>query len=194
MRNPNQMMKATNAALWVVFATYVSLGILLSIIFWPTLKGFHSDILSALPHNSLLSSAVKLSMSIVIISSIPLIIVPFGDLLQQKLGLHRQWEGATVRISICIVCALVSISVPNFVYVISFIGCFCVAFISYTFPAVAHIFCLFKLRDSRLSFSKAEWRQIYVDAMLLPVGLISCLMTSDLTFKEMLKGIQIAPK
>ncbi len=192
MQDPSQMMKATNASLWTVCTTYILTGEIISIIFWPTLHGFQTDMLSTMPHASILSVIIKVSMSLVILSSIPLIIVPFGDLIQAKLIRTKEqgWGGLVLRISLCIICALISIVVPNFVYVISFIGCFCVALISYTLPALAHIFCLLKLRKGDISLlSKLEWGQLYLDCILVPIGLISCILTSDLTFKEMIRSI-----
>ena len=191
MHDPSQMMKATKISLWIVYITYVVSAELLSIIFWPTIHGFQSDVISALPYNSFLSRTIKISMSIVILSTVPLIIVPFGDLMQQKLGMKNHGNGGiVVRISLCIVCASVSILVPNFVYVISFIGCCCVAMTSYTFPALVHICCLLKLRQSRTRIlSKVEWRHLYLDGILAPMGLISCILTSSLTFQEMIRSI-----
>lgn len=212
MHKPKEMMKATKMSLWIVFAAYAVIGTLLSIIFWPSLHGFQSDMTAAIPNHSLLSDTLKLSMSVVILSTIPLIIVPFGDLVMQKFGLDKNrhddinstddstgicapknYVGIIVRISLCIICAFVAIAVPNFVYVLSFVGCFCVALISYSYPALAHIFCFFKLyhQPTRLSvISKSEWRQLYLDMILIPISFVSCILTSDLTFRQMIVEIQ----
>lgn len=202
MQKPTEMMEATTKSLWVVFLTYGVIGIFLSIIFWPSLHGFQSDMTDAIPNHSLLSNTLKLSMSVVILSTVPLIIVPFGDLVMQKLGLDKKrhespndtnYTGSIVRISLCIICAFISLSVPNFVYVLSFIGCFCVALISYAYPALAHIVCFFKLynQPTRISvITKSEWRQLYLDMVLIPISFASCLLTSTLTFRQMMKEIE----
>ena len=197
MRNPKQMMKATNISLWIVFGAYLLMGELLSIIFWPSSHGIQGDVTSVLPDSALLSIIIKLSMTSVILCTTPLIIVPCGDLVQRKLRLNqnnsdsaKKWTGMIIRIFICILCAFLSVCVPNFVYVISFIGCLCVSLISYVYPPLAHIICFMKLNPARALISAEKWRQLYLDGIILPIGLISCILTSNLTFHAMMKNIE----
>jgi amino acid permease len=192
------MMKATKASLWFVYAGYLLMGELLLIIFWPSLHGIQNDVISILPNDSSLSLLIKLSMIVVILSTVPVIIVPFGDLVQRKLGMGSESsndstkasEGTIIRISICIVCTLVSIFIPNFVYVISFLGCLCVSLISYAYPPLAHIICYDKVHRSSSSKSSSELQQLCLDGSILLVGIVSCIFTSYLTFQKMMEELR----
>ncbi len=191
------MMRATKISLWLVCLIYILMGGLVSIIFWPSSHGIQSDVISVLPANGLLSDFIKLSMTIVILFTTPLIIVPCGDLVKRKLGFNSDEHGqcgktgieTIIRISVCILCGFISVLVPNFVYVISFFGCLCVSLIGYCFPPLAHILCLLKLRSKRL-ISPSELRQMFIDGLLLPIGFISCVFTSYLTFQTMMEKMK----
>ena len=129
----------------------------------------------------------------VILSTTPLIIVPCGDLVQRKLGLNNRESlllgkiniAIIIRISVCMLCGFISVLVPNFVYVISFFGCLCVSMLVYIYPSLAHISCLLKLRSKR-SITSSELQELYIDCILLPIGIISCFFTSCLTFQTMM--------
>ena len=190
-------MSATKTSLWIVCFIYIIMGELLTFIFLPSFNGgFTSDITIALPTGSYLTTIVNIAMIIMMLSTVPLIIVPFGELVEHKFVLNHEYGclnhdmmNMMIRICICIVGAIISITIPSFVYIISFIGCFNVSLICYTYPALAHIACFFKLRKVRTSMSTSEWYGLFLDIFVGVVGLFSCILTSSLSFREIISKI-----
>jgi len=177
--------------------TYAVMGDILSIIFWPSLHGFKTDMISILPNNATFPTILRLSMTLVILTTAPLIIVPTGDLIVNKFGLINSSSGSMsskigmmLRITICIFCAFVSVFVPNFVYVISFVGCCLGSFISFVYPPLIHIKCLFKVQKLQTKNHSSQKYTIVLDVILLLIGLISCFVTSNLTLQIMIKNIE----
>jgi proton-coupled amino acid transporter len=186
MTEPKELMKATHASLIVVFLTYVVIGDIISIIF---VQGIQSDIISELPTSSALPTVIRLLMIITVLTTVPLIIIPAGDLIHDKI-IQRQ-KGAPpgksvyiVRLLIAIFCALVSVEVPKFIYVISFVGCFCVALTSFAYPPLLHLKCLYKFCSVEKRNSKMKL--ILTDVILLCCGVLITGFTSVLTFKSMM--------
>jgi len=181
-------MKATRISMLAVFITCVVLGDVISIIF---VQGIHSDILAELP-NSALPMVLRLLMIFVVITTIPLIIIPAGELVMDKLfGRGKDSSSRTifiVRFLIAQLCALISVEVPNFVYVISFIGCFTVALASFAYPPLLHLRCLYKFYPVEKRHSKMKL--VVADVILLVWGLVATGFTSVLTFRSMMQQMR----
>ena len=196
MKKPAGIMRATKISLWFVFISYVLIGELMLVMFWPTIHGIKSDITRVLPMNTYLSSFVSLSMAMVILCTTPLVIVPCGALVMKKLGLDRldgegqeRRLGVTVRIIICIICALISVMVPNFVYVVSFIGCLCMSILSFAYPPLTHMLCLMKLNKKTLR-PKRYYGRMVIDVVVFIFGLTSSILTTYMTFQTMVERIR----
>jgi amino acid permease len=187
MSEPKDLMKATNASLLAVFMAYVIMGDVISIIF---VQGIKSDIISELPTSSVLPDSIRLLMIITILTSVPLIMIPAGELLHEKL-LGRKKKATPskseymVRVSIAVFCAVLSVEVPDFIYVISFVGCFCVALLSFAYPPLLHLRCIH--RFCPLEERNAKFGMIVLDVILLICGGLLTVFTSILTFNKMLE-------
>ena len=194
MENQDQMMKATTLSLWIVFAAYIVMGEIIAIIFWPTFQGIQGDITSILPNESYMAIAIRMTMMVVLLSSTPLIVVPCGDLVQRKLSWcktsmmsHDDTNvGKFVRIAICIFGSIISNLVPNFVYIISFVGCFCAPLLCYIYPPLAYISCILKLHGAQSLPSSSTFCQVYLDCIILLVGMTCCFFTSYETFEKII--------
>jgi amino acid permease len=189
MSEPKEMMKATKMSLSIVAVAYVFLGGLISIIF---VKGIRGDILSELP-NSSLPTFLRMLMTIVVLTSVPLIIIPSGDLLHDKIirkpnGADRGKSVYVIRFILAQICAGISVAVPNFVFVISFIGCFCVTLLSFVYPPILHLRCLheFVPKEKRQSMKML----MVVDVVIFFLGMITTVFTSWLTFNSMLEEMK----
>jgi len=192
MSEPKEMMKATKMSLSIVAVAYVFLGGLISIIF---VKGIRGDILSELP-NSSLPTFLRMLMTIVVLTSVPLIIIPSGDLLHDKIirkpnGADRGKSVYVIRFILAQICAGISVAVPNFVFVISFIGCFCVTLLSFVYPPILHLRCLheFVPKEKRQSMKML----MVVDVVIFFLGMITTVFTSWLTFNSMLEEMKKPP-
>lgn len=193
MAEPTQMNRATQIACMVVFLVYIAIGDVIAIIFLPSTRdhGFEGDVLSVLPNNWI-STMVRLAMSLVMVTTIPLILVPTGDLLLGKIGMKPNHKYASkvslsLRLFVCATGASISAILPNFVYVISFLGCFCVALLSFAYPPLVHLVCFYKYcpRDER----QANSYHLYMDLFLLLLGTVATAFTSFLTYSNLMKEL-----
>ena len=140
MAEPNQMVRASTAALLIVAGSYVVLGLGLYALF-PDING---DVLRTLPSSGWLPVVVRLSMAAVVFVTAPLLILPCGQLVEGKLA-HRSVDEiphsirALVRIGIAIACVSISVLIPGFVSVLSLVGCASVAAMGFVVPPLLYL-------------------------------------------------------
>ena len=74
----------------------------------------------------------------------PLIVVPCGELIEGKVAQGRPSRRTQiiVRFGICLITVLISVSMPSFVTVLSFVGCFSVALVAFCIPPFLHLILL----------------------------------------------------
>mmetsp|Transcript_9460 Transcript_9460/g.17798 ORF Transcript_9460/g.17798 Transcript_9460/m.17798 type:complete len:465 (+) Transcript_9460:72-1466(+) len=188
MSEPTEMVKATRTSLSIVLMLYILTGDLISIIFMQSIK---SDILSELPP-AIFPTLLRILMSIVVITSIPLIIIPAGDLIHDKIlpnpdNSRRGKIVYVIRFLLAYLCAIISTVVPDFVFVLSFVGCFCVALLSFAYPPILHLTCLYRYHPKEKRHLKTKL--IVTDVILFVWGLIATLFTSFLTFTSMVANM-----
>ena len=136
-------------------------------------EGFQGDVLTELPSTGWLSALVRYTMAFVVVVSAPLLVVPCGEIVEGKLGIGLRDRGENgndsegdgdrnggggggnrekkmsasqlaVRLSVCVLGGVLSVMVPAFVNVISFVGTFCVAIVSFVFPPLLHAALLWR--------------------------------------------------
>ncbi len=192
IEEPRLMMMATCRSSWIVFVTYSVIGCIISLIF---VSGIQSDVISCLPQVGYLPGIIRISMAFVVLTSLPLIIIPMGTLIHNKttaiLNMANAPQGKrgafALRLIMASICAIISVEVPNFVYVISFIGCFCVAFISFVYPPMLHIISIYKFCSVEDRISKARF--LIFDMILVGLGVVVVALTSVLTFLGIIEQI-----
>ncbi|KAL9183157.1 hypothetical protein ACHAXT_004944 [Thalassiosira profunda] len=183
MASPNHVNLALQIGLGIVYVGYVLMSNGIRVLFSPT-HMFDGDVLQAMP-NTAISFVVRLLMTFVVAVTAPLIVVPFGELVQEgKLGIESTIQNRiAVRVLFVIVCTLVSEFVPSgFVHVVSFIGCFCVAMVGFVLPP---LFCI-QLRASSAKEGQQVDSQFLYDVGILALGVVATAFTSALTFRELL--------
>lgn len=183
MEEPKEMMKATRISLTIVFLIYVVIGDVITILFDDTIKG---DILSELPV-SIIATIIRMLMTIVVLTSVPLILIPAGDLIHDKILGKSTKVGKSVylvRFALALLCAFISVEVPDFVSIISFVGCFCVALLSFAYPPLLHLRCVFKFLS--VEERRLKHKLIIVDIVLLLWGVLSTIFTSFLVFQNLI--------
>jgi amino acid permease len=180
MIHPSEFMNSCNKSLWIVFLAYCIMGNGLSMIFMQTID---SDVLSALPYGAI-PTALRLLMAIVILTTLPLIIIPAGALVHDKVfgkASNRSCEFA-IRFLIAGACAILSVELPSFVFVLSFIGCLCVSFISFVYPPLAHIICM-----CRFSTKPISWQSMILDVAMVTWGIFVTIFTSRQTYLSLIQ-------
>jgi hypothetical protein len=146
MREPTELVPATVYAFSFVAIAYTIAGVSLYALY-PNLTG---DILHELPAATggteetggggilyLLPILTRLAMVTVILLSGPLLIVPTGQLLEEKW--HIQDKSAAVRFGICGTAVLLATALPGFVQVLGLVGCACVGMVSFCVPPLLHL-------------------------------------------------------
>ena len=167
MTQPSHINRATEVALWLVFIIYAIISNGVAIIFSPsssieynssmliTRHYFDGDVIQHLPAQGLLPEFIRLAMAGVIIVTAPLLIIPCSELLEGRIfkessNDHHQHQPMTklsfksiaLRLAICSICTCISVFIPDFVSIISFIGCFAVALVSFVFPPLFYVVLL----------------------------------------------------
>lgn len=180
MIHQSEFINSCNMSLWMVFLAYCVMGNVISIIFMQNIK---SDVLSALPQNGTVPTALRLLMAIVILTTLPLIIIPAGALVHEKIfGRSKRSFVFVIRLFIAVTCAILSVELPSFVFVLSFIGCLCVSFISFVYPPLVHMVCTF-----RFSVKPVLWQTVFLDGTMLIWGIFVTGFTSRQTYLSMMQ-------
>jgi len=186
MREPSRLIHAKALAFSGVLVSYLvtSYGLLL---LYPIVMD--GDILEdILPTIGVVPTVVRLAMIVVIVLTSPLIVLPCGVILEGKIqsiigGRVHSWSRllqVVVRSSICIAAAVISISTPGFVYILSFVGCCAVSLVSFVVPPLLHIALVCKYEDVRSKIAT-----ILLDVVMLIWGISAMTISSTYTFKKL---------
>jgi hypothetical protein len=178
MAEPSKMVSATSVALAGVALAYIIIGSGL-VLLYPNVEG---DILQNLPTHGVLPTLVRLAMVVVVLVTAPLLIVPCGELIEDKLA---EEEASTqlrvvVRLGVCFVCTIISFSVPGFVYVLSFVGCCFVGLVGFIVPPLLHLILT--------NHHFANKKSFLLDCGMLLWGLAATIISSVYTFRKMMSG------
>ena len=182
MAEPQRMLGAATMGMISVAAAYATLGLGL-LLLYPNIEG---DVLQELPTQGIAPTAVRLAMVLVVMVTAPLLVVPCAELLEGKLlATGFQVPGSIpiiVRLGICVICSVISVWVPGFVNVLSFVGCFCVALVSFVVPPLLHYVLLRKNETRDLTVAK---RAEFLDLAMVLWGISATIITSIFTLREM---------
>ena len=171
MAEPSRMVGATTFALLGVALSYIIAGVGL-LTLYPNIKG---DVLHELPQEGILPIITRLAMVLVVLVTAPLLIVPCAELLEGKISAEPdQRTKVMVRFGICFVTVAISVGVPGFIYVLSFVGCFCVALVGFVVPPLFHLVLL--------RGRKAPLAIYWVDVIMLTWGIVATVISTTYTF------------
>ena len=186
MKQPDRIVGASALSLLGVAVTYIVMGVGLYALF-PHLE---SDVLHELPSTGLLPIVTRLAMTGTVLVTAPLLIVPCSELLEGKFFVdHSSDHRAAVRFGVVGVGVVVAVLLPSFVEVLSFVGCFCVATVSFILPPLLHLRLVYlaHVRDkdaaatTRRRLNKTE---VVVDAVLLVWGIVATVISSICTLRN----------
>jgi amino acid permease len=191
MREPTQLVPATVYAFSCVGVAYTIAGVSLYALY-PNLTG---DILHELPVSStgggdtddtgggggggilyLLPILTRLAMVTVILLSGPLLIVPTGQLLEEKW--HIQDKSAAVRFGICGTAVLLATALPGFVQVLGLVGCACVGMVSFCVPPLLHLKLLLSARSNIDTTDVHLLPTLVLDGVMLAWGVIATVIST----------------
>ena len=124
-----------------------------------------NDLLSQIPHGGILATITRLAMIVVVLATAPLLIVPCSEIIEGKMistttssqqcqDHHNEINGAlqqqqrhqvvslrtriVTRAGLCLFTVGIAVVLPGFVAVLSFVGCFSVALVSFGVPPFLH--------------------------------------------------------
>jgi hypothetical protein len=179
MEEPSRMIGASFQGFAAVAVTYAVLGLGL-LLLYPDIDG---DVLQELPTAGILPTAVRLAMVVVVMVTAPLLVVPCGELLEGKIVVPETTMllRVVVRLGICLLCSFISVFVPGFVDVLSFVGCFCVALVSFVVPPLLHVVLTEQSSIPTGLFKRAR----LLDLIMLVWGISATVITSVYTLRNM---------
>eukprot|EP00980_Cylindrotheca_fusiformis_P011394 scaffold2642_cov120-Cylindrotheca_fusiformis.AAC.3 len=136
MEHKHDMLLASAIGLTGTSVLYIVLSVAIVLVFFPS--GLQGDVLQLLPNdNSFLPTVVRLAMVGLVLTTAPLLVLPCGELIQQTV-LPSHWSPAWIRTAICITAALLTVYLPEFVFVLAFVGsCWCI--LSFVIPPLFHL-------------------------------------------------------
>jgi amino acid permease len=191
MAEPSKLSMATMVALLLVAVMYIIIGLTLLVLY----PNIDSDVLSELPNEGIIPVLTRLSMVVVVMATAPLLIVPCGQIIEGKVlhaphggerdyhknrSQHRRMQ-IMVRFGICFVTVAISVGIPEFVGVLTFVGCFCVAFVSFCIPPCLHLLL-------RISQGGTSWTYLWVDVLFLAWGLVATGISTLYVFQHSIRG------
>mmetsp|Transcript_37386 Transcript_37386/g.78849 ORF Transcript_37386/g.78849 Transcript_37386/m.78849 type:complete len:508 (+) Transcript_37386:95-1618(+) len=189
MAKPMQVGLALQIGAVLVSFGYIIMSNGIRVLFSPS-HVFHGDALQVMPNNWG-ALVVRLLMTFSVSVSAPLLVLPCGELIEGKLGIggtqHSLHRRIFVRLTICAICTIISAFLGSgFANVVSFIGCFCVAIVSFVMPPLFCIQLSIKRKPvSRENLFALDSLLLY-DAGVLMIGIIATVITSSLTFRELM--------
>jgi len=186
MREPNQLTRATSFALYGVAMLYFLIGIGLLLIY-PGIE-MEGDVLEELlPNSGIAPTLVRVAMILVVMFTSPLLVFPCGLILEGKIRLFLGDDACSpqtlqivVRMSICVICTAIGMSIPHFVFVLSFVGCCAIALISFIVPPLLHISLIIQYEDIR-----SRWIELFLDMVMLLWGFFAMVISSTYTFQKL---------
>jgi amino acid permease len=195
MKEPPMYPMAAMFALLLVAVLYIIIGLVL-LVLYPDIEG---DVLSEIPQHGMLPIVTRLSMVVVIVATAPLIAIvsswlsrrrnsyfvltpcqPCAELIEGKIGAgtrHKKIK-IIVRFGICFVSAAISVGIPEFVSVLTLVGSFCVAFVSFCVPPFLYV--VLQVRRGRSIFSLSP------DVFMLIWGLTATFISTAYIFTRLI--------
>lgn len=195
MEQKSDMMMASAIGLSGTSLLYIILSVGVVSVFPTSL--LQGDVLQLLPNDdSFLPTLVRLAMVGLVITTAPLLVLPCGELMQDAF-LPTDWPSVYIRMGICIAAALLTLYLPGFVFVLSFVGsCWCI--LSFVIPPLFHLALLRQVQQIRCgadlevefwTLSDSRWSlSFFIDVSLLLLGVFATLSSSIYTFQSLLES------
>jgi amino acid permease len=194
MAKPDQLPVTALTSMLLVAAAYIVTGIGLLYLY----PDIDDDVLSQIPDGGL-ATVTRLAMVAVVMATAPLLIVPCAEIIEGKIhhdGRVHHRTRVLARTGLCLSTVGVSVMVPGFVAVLSFVGCFSVALVSFGVPPFLHYVLLLvtypshdeEHGDAGVSEAAALARgaSLASDLVLCFFGIATSVVTTWITFRKML--------
>jgi len=196
MKDKSNMMIASSCGLAGTSAMYIVLSGAVVLVF-PAGR-LQGDVLQLLPSESWLPTLVRLAMVGLVLTTAPLLVLPCGELIQDEV-LPQDWSPLWIRLAICVAASVITLYLPEFVFVLSFVGsCWCI--LSFVIPPMLHLALLQnvkRLRDNgtvntngMARWISSDWfhRSFWIDLGMLLFGIGATLASSIYTFQSLLES------
>lgn len=144
MAEPEKLPRTAMISMSLVGVCYTIIGLSFLYLF----PNIENDLLAEIPSTGLLATTTRLAMILVAMASIPLLVVPCGEIIEGKITKNATANGETattsktlliiIRTCILLVTVSVAVKLPGFVSVLSFVGCAAVSMVSFVLPPGLH--------------------------------------------------------
>lgn len=121
--------------------------------------------------------------SFVVKATAPIIVVPCAELIEGKIahGANNQGTKIKVRFGICFITVIISVGIPGFVNILTLVGCFSVAFVSFCVPPFLHLILSSTRGSPRNAFAFVK------DTVMLVWGLAATGISTVYTLRQLLQ-------
>jgi amino acid permease len=198
MALPDQLPNTALVSMLLVAAAYIVTGI----VFLYLYPDIENDVLSELPEGWL-ATLTRLAMIVVVMATAPLLIVPCAEIIEGKIHHDGQVHPRTqllARSALSLLTVAISVTLPGFVTVLAFVGCFSVSLVSFCVPPFLHWVLLQQKYQQHASHRNEDggrslndsnnkypiW-SVAVDAVALAAGVAATVITTFITFRKMIE-------
>jgi amino acid permease len=198
MAHPEFLPNTAMVSMLLVAAAYIVTGIALLYLY----PDIHDDVLSELP-DGWLATLARLAMIVVVMATAPLLVVPCAEIVEGKIhhdGQVHPTSQLLARSGISLITVAISVTLPGFVTVLAFVGCFSVALVSFCVPPLLHWVLLrqrFREQERRDNLNDRSsqrprlpllGKDTIIDAVALAMGVTATVITTFITFDKMIRS------
>lgn len=184
MAEPEKLPQAAMISMTLVGVFYIIIGVSFLYLF----PNIEDDLLAEIPSTGLIATMTRLAMIVVVMASTPLLIVPCAEIVEGKILKKENGHGRRSRKGMIIIRTLlllgtvsVAAKLPDFVSVLSFVGCLAVSMVSFVLPPGLHWLLLGQgIDESQGGIDYPLWSRI-CDISMLFVGFVTTIITTWFT-------------
>jgi amino acid permease len=196
MAQPEFLPKTSMVSMLLVAAAYIVTGVVLLHLY----PDIHDDVLSELP-GGWLATVARLAMIVVVMATAPLLVVPCAEIVEGKIhndGQIHPTSQLLARSGISLTTVAISVTLPGFVTVLAFVGCFSVALVSFCVPPLLHWILLrqiYQAKDQLRNYDPSTHnpRFIYpfwdllLDTVSFGIGVVTTVITTFITLEKIIE-------
>jgi hypothetical protein len=199
MAQPDKLPMTALVSMLLVAAAYIVSGVSL-LFLYPDIA---DDVLSEMPSGGL-ATLTRLAMIVVVMATAPLLIVPCAEIIEGKIHHDGRVHPKTVlvaRTGLCLFTVAISVMLPGFVTVLSFVGCFSVSLVSFCVPPFLHMVLLYQHKDNCIQVGQPSSSSSHhdhdapsypsvgfvVDLIAFLSGVATTVVTTFITFQKMIE-------
>lgn len=182
MAEPEKLPRTAMISMTIVAICYILIGISFLYLF----PNINADLLAEMPTSGIFATVTRLAMTIVVMASTPLLMVPCAEIIEGKImktgqGRRSRKGMIIIRTSILLGTVSVAAKLPDFVSVLAFVGCFAVSMVSFVLPPGLHWLLLGQGIHDGPGGMAHSFSSLVGDVSMLLIGFVTTIITTWFT-------------